>query len=70
MNYWIHLYKDPQLSIQERYKIVNKIRNTCLKYENRLMKFQYETTIFGSDGEDSADAKNFRGWWEKEGSPY
>lgn len=40
-------------SFQERTEIVNKLRNTCFEYENILMNFHYETTMFGLDEEDN-----------------
>lgn len=49
LDYWRNLYKNPQLFVHEGNEIFNNIRNTCLEYENLLMKFYYETTMFGLD---------------------
>ncbi len=30
LDYWRHLYKETQLSVQKRNEIIDKIKNTCL----------------------------------------
>jgi hypothetical protein len=41
-----HLYKDPQIFVQEINEIIEKIITTYLEHEDLLTRFNYETTLF------------------------
>jgi hypothetical protein len=58
LDYWRQLYKAPQLSVQERNEIIEKIRTTYLEYENLLTYFNYDTTLFVFDDDEDNQFSN------------
>ena len=58
LDYWRQHYNDPQLFVQERNEIIEKIRTTYLEYENLLNYFNYETILFVSDDDEDNQSSN------------
>ena len=58
LDYWRQLYKDPQLGIEERNKILNQIRETYLHYEDLLTHFKYEVTMIDEDEDDNKSSSS------------
>ena len=52
LDYWRQLYKDPQLGIEERNKILTQIREIYLQYEDLLTHFKYDVMMIDEDEDD------------------
>ena len=52
VDYWQEIYKDSNLNISERNKIIEQIQTIYLEHEKLLKHFQYEINQYSSDEED------------------